>query len=59
MAQICIAWTVAKGHIPLVGCKKVNHIEEAFFAVKEIKLSDAEVQKLDKVSRRPLCHFDK
>eukprot|EP00039_Didymoeca_costata_P013636 m.210845 g.210845 ORF g.210845 m.210845 type:complete len:365 (+) comp15827_c0_seq4:267-1361(+) len=50
MAQICIAWTVAKGHIPLVGCKKVNHIEEAFFAVKEIKLSDAEVQKLDKAA---------
>ncbi|ANB12836.1 aldo-keto reductase superfamily protein [Sugiyamaella lignohabitans] len=46
MAQVSIAWTLAKGTCPIVGLSKPERIQEAVEAVK-IKLTDEEISYLE------------
>lgn len=46
MACVAIAWSLAKGAMPIVGFNKVERIDEAISAIS-IKLTDQEVEYLD------------
>ena len=46
MAQVAINWSISKGHVALVGCKTVAHVEAAAGALGW-RLSAAEVSELD------------
>lgn len=47
--QIAFAWVLSKGHFPLLGARKLSHLEESFKAI-QIKLSSEEISKLDALS---------
>jgi len=49
MAQVAMNWTMSKGHVVLVGCKTVAHIEAAAGAVSW-RLEPNEVAELDAVA---------
>eukprot|EP00759_Apiculatamorpha_spiralis_P028916 PhF_6_TR31387/c0_g1_i3/m.45971 len=46
MTHVCIAWSIAKGCIPLVGCRKVAQLEDAFLGT-HLALTPEDVSKLD------------
>ena len=46
IAQIPIAWAIAKGTLPIIGATKVNHVEDATEAVN-IKLSEDEIKTME------------
>lgn len=50
IAQIAIAWAIAKGTLPLIGATKVQHVLDAAGAA-EIELSDEEVETLERLAR--------
>lgn len=48
MAAVCLAWARSKGVVPLVGCRKVEHLREAINAEAVLPaLSAAEIATLD------------
>ena len=49
IAQIPVAWAIAKGTLPIIGVTKVKHVEDAVKAVN-ITLTEEEVKHLEKVS---------
>lgn len=46
IAQIPVAWAIAKGTLPVIGVTKVSHVEDAVKAA-EITLSADEVKELE------------
>ena len=46
VAQLPIAWAIAKGTLPIVGATKVHHVEDAANAVN-IELSDDEIKTME------------
>ncbi len=49
VSQIAIAYTIAKGALPLVGVTKPRHVKEAA-ASEDIKLSEAEISRLEQLA---------
>ena len=49
VAQLPIAWAVAKGTLPIIGATKVHHVEDAAEAV-EIELSDEEIKTMEELA---------
>lgn len=49
MAQIAIAWAIAKGTLPLVGATKVHHVLDAACA-SDIQLRDEEIILLEQLA---------
>ena len=49
VAQLPIAWAIAKGTLPIIGATKVHHVEDAVDAIK-IELSDDEIKKMEELS---------
>ena len=49
IAQLPIAWAVAKGTLPIVGATKVHHVEDAADALK-IKLDDDEIKTMEELA---------
>ncbi|WP_295602131.1 aldo/keto reductase [uncultured Methanobrevibacter sp.] len=49
VAQLPIAWAVAKGTLPIIGATKVHHVEDAAEAV-EIELSDDEIKTMEELA---------
>ena len=49
MAQIPVAWAIAKGTLPIIGVTKTKHVEDAVKAVN-ITLTDEEVSELEKIA---------
>jgi len=47
-AQIAIAWSIAKGTLPIIGVTKVNQVEEASEAIK-VKLTEEEIIRLERL----------
>lgn len=50
IAQIAIAWAIAKGTLPLIGATKVQHVVDAAGAA-EIELNDEEIETLESLAR--------
>ena len=46
IAQIPVAWAIAKGTLPIIGVTKVSHVEDAAKAA-QITLSADEVKELE------------
>ena len=46
VAQLPVAWAVAKGAVPILGVTKVKHVEDAVKAAN-LNLSDAEIKELE------------
>jgi aryl-alcohol dehydrogenase-like predicted oxidoreductase len=49
IAQLPIAWAVAKGTLPIIGATKVHHVEDAAEAVN-IELSDDEIKTMEELA---------
>ncbi len=49
IAQIPVAWAIAKGTLPIIGVTKVNHVEDAAKAAN-IVLSDNEIKIIEKLA---------
>ncbi len=49
VAQLPIAWAIAKGTIPIIGATKVQHVEDAADAV-DIELSDDEIKTMEELA---------
>ena len=49
VAQICTAWVIGKGALPLIGVTKVSQVEDAVKAAS-IQLSDAEVKLMEETA---------
>lgn len=49
-SQIALAWLQHQGVIPIVGARKVSHVEDNLKCV-EVILSEAQIQQLDEVSQ--------
>ena len=49
VAQLPIAWAVAKGTLPIIGATKVHHVEDAAEAV-EIELSEDEIKTMEELA---------
>lgn len=49
VAQLPIAWAIAKGTLPIVGVTKVHHVEDAADAVN-IELSDDEIKTMEELA---------
>jgi len=49
VAQLAIAWTMAKGALPIPGTKRVNYLEENVEAV-DIQLTSNDLERMDAVS---------
>lgn len=47
--QIAFAWVLSKKHFPLVGARKLSHLEDSLKAI-QIKLTSEEISKLDALS---------
>lgn len=47
-AQIAMAWTIAKGTLPIIGVTKVKQVEEAAVST-QITLTDEEIDRLEKL----------
>ncbi len=51
MAQVALAWLVAKGSVPVVGFRRRRHVEEAFKAAR-LRLPEWAIHELDKASEK-------
>ena len=51
VAQLPIAWAIAKGTLPILGVTKVKHVEDAVKA-SELVLSDSEIKELEKLAEK-------
>lgn len=51
VAQVVIAWAIAKQTLPIIGVTKPHHVEDAVKAAA-LCLTDEEIVRLDEVSRR-------
>ena len=51
VAQVVIAWAIAKHTLPIIGVTKPYHVEDAVKAIA-LRLSDAEIARLDEMSRK-------
>ena len=49
-SQIALAWLLSKGVIPIVGARKVSHVEDNLKCV-DVKLSPEQIEQLDKTSQ--------
>ena len=49
LAQLPIAWAIAKGTLPIIGATKVSHVEDAADALN-IHLSDDEIKKMEELA---------
>lgn len=49
-ARLALAWLLHKGTMPIIGARKLNQLEDNLGAV-EVRLSDAQIQRLDEVSQ--------
>ena len=49
IAQIPVAWAIAKGTLPIVGVTKINHVQDAKKA-SDIVLSDEEIKVIEKLA---------
>ena len=49
IAQIPVAWAIAKGTLPIIGVKKVSHVEDAARAAG-ITLTAGETEELESVA---------
>lgn len=49
IAQVPVAWTIAKGTLPIIGVTKVSHVEDAVKAAN-ITLTTDEVRELESVA---------
>ena len=49
IAQIPVAWAIAKGTLPIIGAMKVSHVEDAAKAA-QITLTADEVKELEKLA---------
>ena len=49
VAQLPIAWAIAKGTLPIIGATKVHHVEDAADAVN-IELSDDEIKTMEELA---------
>ena len=49
-SQIALSWLLSKGVIPIVGARKVHHVEDNLKCV-DVKLSAEQIQQLDKISQ--------
>ena len=48
-SQVALAWLLSKGVIPIVGARKVSHVEDNLQCV-DVELSSEQIQQLDDVS---------
>ncbi len=48
-SQVALAWLLSKGVIPIVGARKVAHVEDNLQCM-EVQLSPEQIQQLDDVS---------
>ncbi|MBD8848369.1 MULTISPECIES: aldo/keto reductase [Priestia] len=55
ISQLAIAWTIAKGALPIPGTKRVNYVEENVKAIN-IKLTEEELAQLEAVSPESAVH---
>ena len=51
VAQLPIAWAIAKGTLPIIGATKVHHVEDAADAVN-IELSDDEIKTMEELANK-------
>ena len=51
MAQVAVAWLIAKSAVPVVGFRKKRHVEEAVAAAK-LQLPSWAVRELDRASEK-------
>jgi len=49
VAQLPIAWAIAKGTLPIIGATKVHHVEDAAEAI-DIELSDDEIKTMGELA---------
>ena len=49
VAQLPIAWAIAKGTLPIIGATKVHHVEDAAEAIN-IELSDDEIKTMEELA---------
>ena len=49
IAQLPIAWAIAKGTLPIIGATKVHHVEDAAEAI-DIKLSENEIKTMEELA---------
>ncbi|WP_405298472.1 aldo/keto reductase [Methanobrevibacter sp.] len=49
VAQLPIAWAIAKGTLPIIGATKIHHVEDAADAVN-IELSDDEIKTMEELA---------
>ena len=49
VAQLPIAWAIAKGTLPIIGATKVHHVEDAADAIN-IELSDDEIKTMEELA---------
>ena len=49
IAQLPIAWALAKGTLPIIGATKVHHVEDAAGAL-EIKIEDDEIKTMEELA---------
>ncbi|MCY7009166.1 aldo/keto reductase [Fusobacterium simiae] len=50
IAQIAVAWAIAKGTLPIIGVTSVAQVEDAAF-ISKINLSDDEIKKIEEVAK--------
>ena len=56
MGQVAIAWVVAKGCVPIAGCKNESQMRENAAAMN-VKLTPEEISELDAVSIKGTVNF--
>ena len=49
LAQLPIAWAIAKGTLPIIGATKISHVEDAAEAIN-INLTDDEIKKMEELA---------
>ena len=50
VAQVSIAWAIAKGTLPIIGVTKVNHVQDAYKAT-QIQLTEEDIIKMEKSAK--------
>lgn len=55
VSQLAIAWTVAKGALPIPGTKRVKYLEENVEAIN-VELTEEELARLEAVSPSNAVH---
>jgi diketogulonate reductase-like aldo/keto reductase len=49
-SQVALSWLLSKGVIPIIGARKVSHLEDNLQCV-DLKLSADQIEQLDRVSQ--------